>query len=214
MVTINYLYEIELSCSNTLPTIDETTTVTVTVNDFNNTPLPNIALTISVDKGYFTKYTKDNADTNINGTNTKSYNGVTGSDGTFTMTCKTSEWGLCTISCDTKKIQYYVTGFKTLSVTSAQGNSCTFKVDESQRACWLQWTMPSTSLTGSAKTIDTITLPDEKYKANYPVYTEDFRSDTSIYLQINGTILARLYSGTSNHGSSVITFFWTYGAYD
>ena len=209
MNIINSLYEIIIEIDNSNPNIDDTVEITVKIQDFNNNPLSDINLQVSIDKGYFTKYTRNSTDTTLN-TSTIRYTGVTGSDGTFTMTCKASEWGLCTFTCDTKKIQYFVNGFKTLNVTSANG--AVFQVDESRRACRLKWNFVSTKLSQTKKQLDTIKFPNNKYAPPFYIYVPTYRPDIVFILYSNGQVWGRTNGNVTSRtmDNHVELFEWHY----
>lgn len=115
MVTLN-LYQTKITASDYNPSIDDSITVTVTLLDFNGNAVTGTNATITVNQGYFTKYTRNSTDTAISGTSTKSYNGTTGNNGSFTMTYKCSEWGLATFSANNIKTQINTKGNRTLTL--------------------------------------------------------------------------------------------------
>ena len=115
---ISKLYETKITCSDYNPNIDDTITVTVALIDFNGNNVTGTNATITVNQGYFTKYTRNSSDTAISGTSTQSYTGTTGSDGTFTMTYKCSEWGLATFSAKNHNAQIHIIGWKDITSTA------------------------------------------------------------------------------------------------
>ena len=106
---ISDMYQTKIEASNYNANIDSTNNViTVTLLDFNNQPVTNKSVTLSCDKGYFTK----KGSTSISGTTTKSVTVNTDSNGKITATWTASEWGLCTFSANNNKVQINVKGWK------------------------------------------------------------------------------------------------------
>lgn len=99
----------KLTVDNYNVTIDGTCVITCTLTDIFGTAKANTNVTVTCDKGYFTKYNN----TSISGTTTKSKTGTTNSSGQFTLTYKASEWGLVTFSANNTYTQIRVTGWKT-----------------------------------------------------------------------------------------------------
>ena len=99
----------KLTVDNYNVTIDGTCVITCTLTDIFGTAKASTNVTVTCDKGYFTKYNN----TSISGTTTKSKTVSTNSSGQFTLTYKASEWGLVTFSANTTNTQILVTGFKT-----------------------------------------------------------------------------------------------------
>lgn len=108
---ITDLYQTKIEASSYNVNIDSTgNVITVTLLDFNNQPVTNKSVTLTCDKGYFTK----KGSTNISGTTTKSVTVNTDSNGKITATWTASEWGLCTFSANSNTIQINVKGWRTI----------------------------------------------------------------------------------------------------
>ena len=106
---IKSLYQTKITCSKYDANIDSTdTVVTVKLIDFNDAPVKNKSVTLTVDKGYFNK----NGSTPISGTTTKSITASTNTNGEITATYTASEWGLATFSANQSNIQVNITGWK------------------------------------------------------------------------------------------------------
>jgi len=111
-ITLSDIYQTKIEASNYNVSIDSTDNViTVTLLDFNNQPVTNKSVTLTCDKGYFTK----KGSTNISGKTTKSVSVNTDSNGKITATWTASEWGLCTFSANSNKVQINVKGCRTSS---------------------------------------------------------------------------------------------------
>ncbi len=208
---INNFYYIVITSSNSNPLIDKNVSVKVEVYDFNDKALANMPVTISVDKGHFISYTRNNTKTNITGVSTKLYNGITGSNGSFTMGYNCVDWGLCTFKCDVEKCQIYVRGFKKVNVRSK--NESFFYVDESSRACRLKWKHIQTNLDNNSKQLDTIVLPKQEYYPNEIISTTTYRSDIVHSFTKDGVITARTSAsefGTRSMGDHYEMFEWHY----
>ena len=81
-----------ISCSDYNPTIDGTVTVTVFVGDSEGVGIQGVSVPVTASVGNFTQ---------LNGvtiTASSSVTGITGANGTFTLTYACSEWGLITFS--------------------------------------------------------------------------------------------------------------------
>ena len=96
---ISKLYETKLECSSYNVTIDSTdTTVTLTLVDFNGSPVTNTDVTLKADKGYFTKAVGKTTTTYTDASATKTINATTDNNGKVVATWTASEWGLCMFS--------------------------------------------------------------------------------------------------------------------
>lgn len=100
---ITDLYKTEISCSSYNLDIDGTTTVTVTIKDFNNNLLNGVSVTLTVNKGKFAN-------------DTRTYTATTNSNGQISTTYTASQWGFCTFSANNANVQVFVTGFKTSTI--------------------------------------------------------------------------------------------------
>ena len=110
---ISKLYETKLECSSYNVTIDSTdTTVTLTLVDFNGSPVTNTAVTLKADKGYFTKAVGKTTTTYTDASATKTINATTDNNGKVVATWTASEWGLCTFSANNGNVQSNVQGWK------------------------------------------------------------------------------------------------------
>lgn len=95
-----------ISCSDYNPTIDGTVTVTVFVGDSEGVGIQGVSVPVTASVGNFTQ---------LNGvtiTASSSVTGITGANGTFTLTYTCSEWGLTTFSANNKTLQIIVKGYK------------------------------------------------------------------------------------------------------
>ena len=110
---ISKLYETKLECSSYNVTIDSTdTTVTLTLVDFNGSPVTNTAVTLKADKGYFTKAVGKTTTTYTDASATKTINATTDNNGKVVATWTASEWGLCTFSANNINSQIIVKGWR------------------------------------------------------------------------------------------------------
>lgn len=116
---ISKLYETKLECSSYNVTIDSTdTTVTLTLVDFNGSPVTNTAVTLKADKGYFTKAVGKTTTTYTDASATKTINATTDNNGKVVATWTASEWGLCTFSANNNNTQVNITGWKVVYSSS------------------------------------------------------------------------------------------------
>ena len=84
---ISKLYETKLECSSYNVNIDSTdTTVTLTLVDFNGSPVTNTAVTLKADKGYFTKAVGKTTTTYTDASATKTINATTDNNGKVVAT--------------------------------------------------------------------------------------------------------------------------------
>ena len=110
---ISKLYETKLECSSYNVNIDSTdTTVTLTLVDFNGSPVTNTEVTLKADKGYFTKAVGKTTTTYTDASATKTINATTDNNGKVVATWTASEWGLCTFSANNGNVQSNVQGWK------------------------------------------------------------------------------------------------------
>ena len=118
---ISKLYETKLECSSYNVNIDSTdTTVTLTLVDFNGSPVTNTAVTLKADKGYFTKAVGKTTTTYTAASATKTINATTDNNGKVVATWTASEWGLCTFSANNTTIQIHSNGFREVTPTGEQ----------------------------------------------------------------------------------------------
>ena len=116
---ISKLYETKLECSSYNVNIDSTdTTVTLTLVDFNGSPVTNTAVTLKADKGYFTKAVGKTTTTYTDASATKTINATTDNNGKVVATWTASEWGLCTFSANNSTIQCLVKGMKKIKTST------------------------------------------------------------------------------------------------
>jgi len=217
-MNVNNFYEVKIynSHSSTLnANINDVKIFNIQVVDYNNNPLKDKTIEVSCDKGHFVNWSNYDADANDIHTlnNVKNFTGTTDTDGKFDCTYRANEWGLCTISCDTVKLQLFVVGFKTMNVTSQKGYKCTFQVDESYRSCRLVINLPSHTLVNSESTpLDTIGFPKQEYYPPLGLHTSSYRSDIKYHLKTNGELMGRTYDGLSSSSVSAHTevFEWHY----
>lgn len=104
-----------ISCSDYNPTIDSTVTVTVFVGDSEGVGIQGVSVPVTASVGNFTQ---------LNGvtiTASSSVTGITGANGTFTLTYSCTEWGLITFSANNENIQIKVTGWKQVATTTVSG---------------------------------------------------------------------------------------------
>lgn len=81
--------------------IDATKTLTVKLLDFNDAPVSDTEVVLSVDKGYFG-----------NDDSVTSYTALTDVNGEVSVDYTASSWGFVTFSCNECKVQALVTGWK------------------------------------------------------------------------------------------------------
>ena len=176
-------FNIKIEPSNYNPDIDDTITVTITVTDQNDDPIPNWTVPLTING------------TAITGTLTTNANGVA----TYNYTC--SEWGVCRFSVKSCSTQINVTGLKQVKQRSYTGTNqgvvYTLFVDESNKHCTLTISSNGTSCgSGSSNYEDTAWIPST-YRPTQNKYTRLMRSNTFLfYAWSNGTI------GIANFGSS------------
>ena len=97
-----------IEASDYNPTIDDSITVTITVNDVYGDAVSGESVTVTASEGTFTQ---------LNGsdiTSASSVTGTTNSSGQFTLTYNCSEWGLITFSANTRSTQICVDGYKNI----------------------------------------------------------------------------------------------------
>ena len=187
---ISKLYETKITCSNYNPNIDDTITVTVALIDFNGNNVTGTNATITVNQGYFTKYTRNSSDTAISGTTTKTYTGTTGTDGTFTMTYNCSEWGLATFSANNTKIQSEVTGWKQISTNTTNDITSVQYCNGEYGYIQVSGT-PNADTSQNDKTLMTLTQYLPKYTVRFPIHP-------------NGQIVASIYGADSPDGMDTV----------
>ena len=221
-MSVNNLYEVKIyhSDSSSLNAnidgenlLDDIKLFTIQVVDYNNNPLKDKTINVSCDKGYFTSWTNYDTDVTYKLNNVKSFTGTTGTDGEFNCIYFANEWGLCTISCDTVKLQLFVTGFQTMKVTSQKGYECTFQVDESYRSCRLAIKLPSHTLVNSnEEPLDVIKFPKQEYYPPLGLHKSSYRSDIKYHIRTTGELMGRTYDGLSSSSVSAHTevFEWHY----
>lgn len=91
-----------VECSDYNPSIDDSITVTITVNDVYGDAVSGESVTVTASEGNFTQ---------LNGsdiTSASSVTGTTNSSGQFTLTYSCSEWGLITFSANNESTQIKV----------------------------------------------------------------------------------------------------------
>lgn len=213
---INNLYEVKIyPTSSTNIEINNIATVNIKVVDFNNNPITNKNITVKCDKGFFQNWS--NYDSDIDDihelNNVKTFTGTTDDKGWFDCTYYASEWGLCTLSCDVEKLQFFVGGFKQLTVSSKNNWDCIFQVNEATRHCRLRWYYNNSSLTlvNETKTIDTITLPKTEYYPVTDITKATYNPRVGIRFAPNGDIKMRtMYSYSTTMANHYEYFEWHY----
>lgn len=100
---INKLYKTVIDCTNNnwKWVIDDTKTITITLLDFNDEPVVDTEVTLTVDKGYFG-----------DDTSAVSFTGTTDVNGSVSVLYHASKWGFVTFTCNDCKVQALVTGWK------------------------------------------------------------------------------------------------------
>ena len=169
---ISKLYETKLECSSYNVNIDSTdTTVTLTLVDFNGSPVTNTAVTLKADKGYFTKAVGKTTTNYTDASATKSINVTTDNYGKVVATWTASEWGLCTFSANNTTVQVLIKGYRTYS-----NNRYTIYHDE--KMCHMQFShnytdeFPSRDEWSDFSSV--VTVPSELSPDNLVVITTSF----------------------------------------
>ena len=118
-----------ISCSDYNPTIDSTVTVTVFVGDSEGVGIQGVSVPVTASVGNFTK---------LNGvtiTASSSVTGITGANGTFTLTYSCTEWGLITFSANNSFKQITIQGWREVTLPSSVTSYCDLYVNEATREC-------------------------------------------------------------------------------
>ena len=174
---ITDLYQTKIECSTYNTNIDDDTiTVTVTLKDFNNNNVTGKNITLSCDKGFFTKCigaTKQTIDNVV----TKSVTSITNNNGQITATWTASEWGLCTFTANNSNIQINVTGWKEVY----NNNGVTVAIDG--RIAYCSWSISERNIPETSKLH--VTLPSELRPKN-PIIHIGHHGNPSLYISING----------------------------
>jgi hypothetical protein len=101
-----------IECSDYNPNIDNSITVTITVNDVYGDAISDESVTVTASEGNFTQLNGSNI------TNASSVTGTTNSSGQFTLTYACSVWGLISFTANNTTTQIKVGGYKSLSLTN------------------------------------------------------------------------------------------------
>ena len=91
-----------IRCSDYNPTIDGTVTVTVFVGDSEGVGIQGVSVPVTASVGNFTQLNR------VTITASSSVTGITGANGTFTLTYSCTEWGLITFSANNTNTQINV----------------------------------------------------------------------------------------------------------
>ncbi|MBQ6220000.1 MAG: hypothetical protein IJH63_00485 [Methanobrevibacter sp.] len=188
------LYKTKIECSSHNILVNSTDTlITVSLVDFNGNPVTDTEATVSVDTGYFTKYTRNNTDVMISGSSTQSYTGKTGSDGTFTLKYTATNIGLATFTTDNYQTQVNITKAddNTWETITLNNPSSTFElfVNEHIRLCELRM----------------------NYTTNSNVASGDHGTSTSVPVDYrpSGVVVGSLQLGGSLRVTSAGAITWT-----
>ena len=181
-------FNIKIEPSNYNPDIDDTITVTITVTDQNDDPIPNWTVPLTING------------TAITGTLTTNANGVA----TYNYTC--SEWGVCRFSVKTFSAFVNVAGWKTVQTGSK------FTAKSNGRAVSVKCSQESNSGTvGTEYDIGTLI---SGYRPQYPITVplESIGSDGGNYGHIrcytNGEIKLKI-SRSTYSSSGGLTLYGT-----
>lgn len=185
---ITDLYQTKIECNKYNANIDDNTiTVTVTLKDFNNNNVIGKNVTLSCDKGFFTKCigaTKQVIDNVV----TKSVTGTTNNNGQITATWTASEWGLATFSANNAKIQCNITGWKEVY------NNSGVRVATDGRIAYCSWAVSERTIPETSKTL--VTLPSNLLPRN-PTINLGHHGNTDLYISINTDGKFNYWAGTS-----------------
>lgn len=172
-------FNIKIEPSNYNPNIDDTITVTITVTDQNDDPIPNWTVPLTING------------TAITGTLTTNANGVA----TYNYTC--SEWGVCRFSVKSCSTHINVTGFKQIqsNITYA------LYVDESSRTAQVRANRTGVTIpAGNGFEYNDFVIPT-KYRPSNNSASLIMRSNQFLnYVFTNGTV------GITNVGSTVTNY--------
>jgi len=105
----------KIECSDYNPSIDESITVTITVNDVYGDAVSGESVTVTASEGTFTQ---------LNGsdiTASDSVTGTTNSSGQFTLTYNCTHWGLITFVTNNTRDQIRVSGWRQLKTFGTTG---------------------------------------------------------------------------------------------
>ena len=204
--TVDSYYNVNIDATDVI--------VKVTLLDFNNQVVKNKNAKVYVDKGYFKSYKSDDTTTNIEGENTKVYNGTTGDDGSFTLKYAANEWGFCNFRCNENNINIYVNGFK--QVYSRNDEFIMYlNVNEATREAemYFQHVTSTTSSgnnggVGNNKTLMIAALPDDKVKylpKSGAIRVNSYRGDFIVILTKDNKIQCR--SETALSGKTAYALF-------
>ena len=189
---ISKLYETKLECSSYNVNIGSTdTTVTLTLVDFNGSPVTNTAVTLKADNGYFTKAVGKTTTTYTDASATKTINATTDNNGKVVATWTASEWGLCTFSANNNSIQTRTKGYK-LHTDSR------FKIryNEDIVIFEMNWQL-TTDLNnnGSWNTLTSISIPEDLRPPDVRAITALNYHDVTFVIETDGT--AKYYNNQS-----------------
>lgn len=177
-------------------------TVTVTLVDFNNVAVTGKSVTLTVDKGYFTKCVGTSTKT-ITGNTTKSVTGTTDSNGKITATYTASEWGLCTFSANNNNIKIYAGGWKEITSISynntSKVSSIILYVNEEIRMVELYISFNAQQYTkGTVYDMCTINTIANNYSPKYPVRVSGYYGDSVSTLTSAGLVQVKQETAKSN----------------
>lgn len=229
---IEHLYETRLDCTDYNPSIYETPNdliiVTVTLKDFNQNNVVGKSVTLTVDKGYFTK-TVGQTSRNHTGTSTKTTTMNTDSNGQVKVTYAPSESGLCTFSCNNSKVQCYVNNILAdlhtwtdvpMSYIGGDGNVHTpgqmvLKVNEYLQLAILTISNTSANFKASTQSGPSYNqIIPEGYRPPNQVIVPTFFNKGKILISSEGSVYFLSTDGNSYTGENAsCTLLWHYGLY-
>lgn len=132
------------------------------------------------------------------------HTGITDVNGYFEVVYIPTEWGLCTLSCDVVKSQFFVKGFKNMPLSKTPNNPSIFQVDESMRACRLKYTVPAMTVTSSPNILDNGIIPT-KYIPFISCRQIHFRGDIGLVITSDsGTVKVNNKDVQYDKGSIII----------
>lgn len=171
------------------------TNITVKCTDYNDNPIKDETLNISSKLGNLV----------YNSTSSKSITATTDSNGEIVLNYTPLTWGLETISCDTKKLQFQIKGWK--SVTVASSSTINIYLHHNETYCKFVGRVENFTVTNGWKQLGTIN--DTSLRPWQGAFSRGYGVQTLWQVGGDGKIWIRRYDSTASFtGSDYITLMW------
>ena len=181
-----------IRCSDYNPTIDGTVTVTVFVGDSEGVGIQGVSVPVTASVGNFTQLNR------VTITASSSVTGITGANGTFTLTYSCTEWGLITFSANNTRIQIRVTGFRGVTQTNQ-----TYYRGEDIVHLFINYSGSLTATT-SWKDFGTVVGASSRPSANIP-FMEQFGA-VILRVKTDGTLQYRSITGSNVNMTGIVAY--------